>query len=189
MRRLPFLVLILALTLPAAAAAQSSMEIHRGTMFAGGQIAFQSHEQDFPAPTADGSVKTVTFEPQIGWFFKSYLAAVAGVGYQSVSGDALERDRFSVSGGVRLFQPLALLHLYLGVEGAFYFTSYEADDADTLDFGLSAPLGVLIPLSRNVALDVGMRFTKIWRDNDHPAGQNYHSFIIDVGYLGVQAFF
>lgn len=189
MRHLPLLALILLMTLPAAAAAQSSMQIHHGTMFAGGQIAFQSHDLDFPAPTADGSVKTVTFEPQFGWFFKSYLAAVAGVGYQSISGDTLERDRFSVSGGVRLYQPLALLHLYAGIEGAFHFTSYEAGDADTLDFGLSAPVGVLIPLSRNVALDVGMRFTKIWRDNDHPAGLNYHSFIVDVGYLGVQAFF
>jgi hypothetical protein len=177
------------LLIPATGFAQSTMDVQRGTMFAGGQINFQTHEMDFPAPTGDASVKTFNFVPQFGWFMKSYLAAVGGIGYQSVSGDTAELNRFSVSGGVRLFQPLAMLHIYLGAEAGLYFTSYEANDADTMDFGFSFPLGVLIPLSRQVALDVGLRVSKIWRDNDHPVGQNYDSFIVDVGYLGVQAFF
>ncbi|PKN45970.1 MAG: hypothetical protein CVU59_07485 [Deltaproteobacteria bacterium HGW-Deltaproteobacteria-17] len=186
MKQWLFLVIFL---IPSAATAQSAMHFERGTMFAGGQIAFQTHELDYPAPTGDASIKTVTFMPEFGWFMKSYLAAVGSVAYQSISGDTLERSTFSVGGGIRLFQPLALLHIYIGVEGGFFFSSYEADDRDTLDFGLKVPLGLLVPLSHSVALDVGMRFTKIWRDNDHPAGENYHSFIIDVGYLGVQAFF
>jgi opacity protein-like surface antigen len=90
--------------------------------------------------------------------------------------------------GLRLVQPLAVLHLYAGAEVGIFFTSYNGGE-DTLDFGMTFPLGVLIPLSSSVALDVGARISKIWRDNDHPAGYNYNSFIIDIGYLGIQAFF
>lgn len=182
-------ILFAVLLFPVPALAQSAMLFQPGTMSAGGVIEFQTHEMDFPSPAGDATVETFRFSPEFGYFFRSYLAFVGRVGYESISGDAVERHVFSIGGGFRLVQPLAVLHLYAGAEAGVFFTSYEASDEDTLDFGVIFPLGMLIPLSSSVALDVGARITRIWRDNDHPAASNYDSFILDVGYLGVQAFF
>jgi hypothetical protein len=184
-----YLIIFACLLIPVTAHAQSTMIMNPGTMSAGGVISFKTHSLDFAAPTPDASIKTVSFLPQFGYFMKSYMALVGSVGFESVSGDTLEMSRFSMSGGIRMYQPLAFLHFYLGIEGGLYFTNYDVNDQDTIDIGFSLPLGVLIPMSRSVALDVGARFTKIWRDNDTPAGGNYNSFIVEVGYLGVQAFF
>jgi hypothetical protein len=183
------LILFICLLLPVTAHAQSSMVMNRGTLSAGGVIQFQSHTMDFANPTPDASVKTVSFLPQFGYFMNSFMAVVGTVGFESISGDTMELSRVNMSGGVRFYQPLAFFHFYLGLEGGLYFTNYDDGDRDAIDVGFSLPLGMLIPMSRSVALDVGARFTKIWRDNDHPAGMNYNSFIVEVGYLGVQAFF
>jgi len=183
------LVIFALLLIPVTAHAQSAMIMSPGTMSAGGVISFKTHSMDYPAPTHDATVKTVSFLPQFSYFMKSYMAMVGSVGFESISGDTQEMSRFSMSGGIRMYQPLAFLHFYLGIEGGLYFTNYDANDQDNIDVGFSLPLGVLIPLSRSVALDVGARFSKIWRDNDHPAGLNYNSFIVEIGYLGVQAFF
>lgn len=181
-------VFVLMLLLPMQTFAQSAMHFQPGTMSAGGIIDFESHEMDFPSPTPDATVKTFRFFPELIYFVRSYLAVVGRVGYTSISGDISERNIFSIGAGLRLVQPLAVLHVYAGAEVGTYFTSYEGDE-DTLDFGVSFPLGVLIPLSSSVAVDIGARIAKIWRDNDHPAGYNYNSFIFDIGYLGIQAFF
>jgi len=188
MRRTVWLFL-LAFLWPAQSFSQSAMQFQPGVMSAGGVIEFENHQMDYPSPAADAHVKTFRFSPEFGYFFRSYLALVGRVGYESITGDTTERSAFSLGGGLRLVQPLAVLHFYAGAEAGVFFTSYDASDADTLDFGVIFPLGALIPLSSSVALDVGARISKIWRDNDHPAGYNYDSFILEMGYLGIQAFF
>ena len=185
--RYVFIVALFAV--PLTAQAQSTMKFETGTMTVGGTIDLQNHSKDYPSGTNDQTVKTVNVTPQVGFFLRPYLAVIGTLGYRGESGDIVERDLYFVSGGVRFYQPLAFIHLYAGAEAGFHVTSYEADDENTVDVGINFPLGVLIPLSRHVALDVGVRLTKIWRDNDHPTGENYNSFIVEFGYLGVQAYF
>ncbi len=183
-------ILVLALAcFPLTAHAQNNMRIDTGTMTVGGTIEFQNHSKDFPSDQDDQSVKSIKFMPTVGYFIKPYLGIIGTLGYQAESGDTVELNKYFLSGGIRFMQPLAFLHFYLGAEAAFYVTSYEESGNNALDFGVAFPLGVLIPLSKHVALDIGMRFTKLWRDNDHPQELNHHSFIVDIGYFGVQAYF
>ncbi len=179
----------------------------RDTMQFGGMIGIQidvvrstETNPDNPMETRDrtdgGGV--FTFAPEAGYFIIDYLELLAGIGFNIPFGDAhpyaVKSVYFDV--GARYIFDFHPLYLYAGLKFGMNFNIVDIEsegldgetvsDSDTLtSVLLSIPVGLLIPLNRHVAIDVGTRFIFDIGVGDNDVFQMH----IPIAYFGVEGFF
>jgi hypothetical protein len=138
------------------------------------------------------SGKILRADPWAGLFVLPSLAIVGNLHVQSPFGNHFvdRPDVLGFTAGVRYYKQLYHFYGYVGLQlGGLIFSRTgdeqnlkihaEGLNQDTRGFMATAPLGVLFPLSRNLAVELGMRVHSIW------LSEGAHWVEYSVGYLGV----
>lgn len=132
-------------------------------------------------PKGSDTVVGLSLSPELNYFVgKSFALGInPSVGRASLSGDSVPWQ-FSVAATAKYYIDLGgALYPYLGVKaGLAWETKTEG-----VNFLLGAPLGILVPLNTQVALDVGAPL------NFYFNKKGYAGAYIPAGYLGIAAFF
>ena len=151
MKRFVLLAITLALVLPGTALAKKKnndgryINLKKGTMQLGGSATLNVESYDGDANWS------LEINPQAGYFVKKGFEIFGGVGLNYVKLKDIDAiTGYSINGGARYFIDMNPMWAYLGGQGAFY---PETDLMEASAFGLDALGGVLLPLSKNVALD------------------------------------
>ncbi len=181
------------------------------TMSAGGTI---TGSYDGHIPVDDGKSLTggtLTVWPEAGLFVIDQLQLFLGMGFSAILGDISDNEKlkhhfeywnsFGFNAGLKYtFDLNKIIYPYIGagfgVDIRFAPDAPEGVEqwANLKYFVVSAPLGVLIGISRHVALDVGVQFEFDISLNDSIDEWNgelkpSHQIHIPFGYLGIHAFF
>jgi len=137
------------------------------------------------------SGKILRADPWAGLFVLPSLAVVGNLHVQSPFGDHFvdRPDVLGFTAGVRYFRQLYHFYGYVGLQlGGLIFSRTgdenlkihaEGLNQDTNGFMATLPLGLLFPLSRNLAVELGVRVHSIW------LSEGAHWLEYSVGYLGV----
>jgi hypothetical protein len=118
----------------------------------------------------------LNLQPQAGYFIKKGLEVIGGLGVGITEGST----SWNVNGGLRYFIDMNPMWAYVGGRGLYYPES----DLMVSAFGADALGGVLLPLSQNVALDLGASLGMQKYDGADKSVINFSG-----GYLGVSGFF
>jgi hypothetical protein len=169
LRRL--LPLLLTLAPATAAATPKSLEVGRGTFELGGHATLDIY---FANP-GDGIAATIA--PFFGGFVSDQVEVFGGLNLFVIE----DNTAVSFFGGAEYFFESEYLRPYVG--GQAGFGSYSLIGVVASDvFTLSGLGGVVLPLNRNVGVDLGGRLDFLLNDGEIGAH-------IPLGYLGVRAFF
>lgn len=147
------------------------LTMEQGTMQLGGQGTVDI--------TSGGGITNVgvTVAPQFGYFVADQVELLVDVGVSHVGGGT----SWQVGAGGRYLIPLDnSMWLYAGATVGYGQFSFGGVGADALV--VTGLPGLLYPLSKNVALDLGARVQYL-----NASGTSM--IVVPVGYLGVQAFF
>jgi len=161
-----------------------------GSMMLGGRATFDIDTRTLAQ--ANGEEETLTgykfrLAPEIGYFVHDSLALLGtilvdyGFGdlYKEAGGQGKSK-RAGLELGLRYFLPLAASEFYAGLQ---FGIGVQDEDVDSTC--LTLPLGFLIALTPDLALDLGARITYETQE-ESPDGKGLH---VPIGYLGVQAIF
>jgi hypothetical protein len=178
-----YTILLVLLSLAQPVFAQTG--ISQGTAQLGGSVVL-----DFTSVSAEGqsqSGATIGLSPSFGYFvannFEIYLSGNLTVAF----GDLYEGSSKSVGAGLgaRYLFPIGASELYLGL--VFGIDVSIPDQGDNLvGFSFGIPLGFLIHLNPNVALDIG---TRIRYMSASSGGVSADILDIPLGWFGVDMFF
>jgi len=189
------ILLIFAMTLapmiPTAAQAITPMNINQWTKTGGGSVTLDviryTDEDDHRT-----SGKILTANPWAGLFVLPSIAIVGSLHIQSPFGDHLfnRPDMLGFTAGGRYFKQLYHFYGYVGAEfGGITFSPTGEDlntkihasvlNDDTHGFMMSVPVGLLFPINRALAIDLGVRVHSIWLSG------GAHWVEASVGYLGI----
>ncbi len=137
------------------------------------------------------SGKILRADPWAGLFVLPSLAVVGNLHVQSPFGDHFvdRPDVLGFTAGVRYFKQLYHFYGYVGLQlGGLIFSRTgdenlkihaEGLNDDTKGFMATLPLGLLFPLSRNLAVELGVRVHSVWLSG------GAHWLEYSVGYLGI----
>jgi hypothetical protein len=193
MKRIVLLTLTLALLAPATAMAKEKKKgnnnsgnnsggntrdlvLKKGTMELGGSATL-----DFTS--YDGSnAWGLYLNPQAGYFVKKGFEIFGGVGLNYIKIEDIDAvTGYGVNAGARYFIDMKPNWAYIGGMGAFY---PETDLNAASGYSLDALGGILIPLSKNVGLDLGASLGVLKYDGMDKSYINFSG-----GYLGIHGFF
>ncbi len=160
------------------AAPERDLKMNQGTAEAGGSITLDIN-------SGGGSTQVgANISPMIGYFVADKFEVIGGLGLDLIGGSTT----WSVQAGGRIFIDMGDPWAYLGLMGGYGQTSFNASAGGVSVSGssgaglLTIPAGVMVPLAKNVGLDLGARVNMSF------AGGG--TFInIPIGYLGVTGFF
>ncbi len=179
-----------ALVLATPALAQD-LDLDAGTMQLGGITTFTFESDSFDGADSVSGI-ALRVAPEFGYFVIDNLALVARFSLGIFSGDLYDDSPTLLGFGVggRYFLPLGPVAGYGGLEVGMGFAIPESGDTAKA-FEIDVPLGLLIPLNSQVAIDGGLRIIYRRSLDDCPTGAvcNTGELVIPVGYFGVQAFF
>lgn len=181
----------LALAGTAAGQARTPMNLGQWSKTGGGGVTLDgisyTDEEDHKV-----SGKILRADPWAGLFVLPSLAIVGNLHVQSPFGDHFvdRPDVIGFTAGVRYFKQLYHFYGYIGLQlGGLIFSRTGEDtnlkihaeglNLDTNGFMATLPAGVLFPLSRNLAVELGVRVHSIWLSG------GAHWVEYSVGYLGV----
>ena len=124
----------------------------------------------------------LNLNPQVGYFVKKGFEVFGGVDVDYIKvKDVDGATGYGVNAGARVFIDMKPNWAYFGGQGAYY---PETDINATSAFGVDALGGILLPLSKNVALDLGASLGILRYD-----GVDISTINFSGGYLGVSGFF
>ncbi len=175
----------------AGAGAYTPMNIGQWTKTGGGSVTLDmiryTDENDQRT-----SGKILNAEPWAGLFVLPSLAVVGNLHIQSPFGDHFMNrpDMLGFTAGVRYFKQLYHFYGYVGAQFGGVTFSRTSDNTtvkihagtlneDTNGFMVTVPVGLLFPLNRSLAIDLGVRVHSIWLSG----GAQWTE--ASVGYLGI----
>ncbi len=192
MHRTLLVVLSLALLAPSAAFAKKGnkgnnnnnggnnntrdLVLKKGTMELGGTATIDFSSYD--------GFKTygLMLNPQVGYFVKKGVEVFGGVNLDYIKVEDIDAATgYGVNAGARYFIDMKPNWAYVGGQAAFY---PETDFNAASGFGVDALGGILLPLSQNVALDLGATLGIVKYDGLDKSFINFSG-----GYLGIHGFF
>ena len=181
MKRFVLLALTLALVLPGTAMAKKKnknnnndgrdITVKKGTMQLGGTATL-----DIESADGDSSWQVIV-APTAGYFLKKKFEIVGELGL-GMNDDA---TTWTIMGGVRYFFDMNPMWAYAGALAGYGDYEYNVSTADG-QLAVQGQAGLLYPLGKNVALDLGGKLYL------YP-GENYNYLTLSLGYIGVQCFF
>ena len=193
MKRIILLTLSLALLAPATAMAKEKKKgnnnsgnnsggntrdlvLKKGTMELGGSATLD-------VTAYDGSTNWgLNLNPQAGYFVKKGFEIFGGVNLNYVKYDGMDAATgYGLNAGARYFIDMKPNWAYVGGQAAFF---PETDLMVASAYGVDALGGILIPLSKNVGLDLGATLGILKYDG---MDKSYIDF--NGGYLGIHGFF
>lgn len=167
-----------------APAAFASLDTPCGTMSFGGSISVPI-EWD----PARGATVSANFQPQMGLFLSENWELVTSLKVKTpefgklVYGSRNQYWRWGFSAGANyLFTTQWPVRPFIGLAFGFEIANIAPSTANA---AFDVPLGILVPLSDKVALQIGIN-TQIQLVG---APNVFHRLKIDTGYFGVRAFF
>jgi hypothetical protein len=187
MNRVVLLTLALGLLAPTTALAKKGkkgnngnntreLQLKKGTMELGGSATLDVTAYD--GSTAWG----LNLNPQAGYFVKKGLEVLGGVNLNYVKVEDIDgASGYGLGAGVRYFIDMKPNWAYVGGAVGFY---PESDLALASSYNVDALGGILLPLSQNVALDLGASLGILKIDG---LDKSYINF--SGGYLGIHGFF
>jgi hypothetical protein len=165
------LPLALCLVPVSAAAAPKTLEIGQGKFELGGHATVDIY---FASP---GDGVSATIAPFVGGFITDNVELIGGLDLFVLE----DSTAVSFFAGAEYFFPSEYIRPYAG--GTLGFGSYELIGVIGSDvFTISGRGGIVLPLNRNVGIDLGGRLD-VFINNGEPG------LHIPIGYLGVRAFF
>lgn len=147
-----------------------------GVISAGGSVALSTAK-----PRNSDAVFGFQIEPEAEYFCTRSLALGASL---KISSGNFVADNHPLGYGIGLlakyhFLLSSAVHPYVGVGGDISWHTNNRPIALSLKF----PLGILIPLNNRVALNVGAPVALVFSQD------GYHGMVVQVGYLGIKAYF
>ncbi len=187
MKRIVLIALTLALLAPSAALAKKGnnnnnnnntrdLVLKKGTMELGGSATIDFSSYD--------GFKTygLLLNPQAGYFVKKGIEIFGGVNLDYIKVEDIDAATgYGINAGARYFIDMKPNWAYVGGQAAFY---PETDFNAASGFGVDALGGILLPLSQNVALDLGATLGIVKYDGLDKSFINFSG-----GYLGIHGFF
>jgi hypothetical protein len=196
-----YLVMIVAATLSvgtAQAGEHQNMDIAAGTMQVGGTAALGLNV-GIPEIGKNPIGFRLAVNPSVGYFLTDIFEVVASAGFGRDFGDSGNQTRtlgetagaaavpstdIEGSFGIRFWMPLQHFWLYLGGDFGFFMLKPN-NSTYTKCISLNFPLGVLLPLSRGLGVQIGTSIF-YWKSLEEHGGAGLS---IPLGYLGVAGFF
>jgi len=199
-------------TCPKCERQREGLQLSQRTMTLGGTIT-ASFDGDIPkdddqTPMTGGNL---TIWPEAGIFLIDQLELFLGIGFSVMLGEIRDSelakwqidlwDSFGFDLGIKyIFDTGTIIYPYLGARIGMdiRFAPEPPDEIQTWEnlkfFVLGAPIGILIGLSKQVALDVGLQFEfDVSLNKSEDTQEVYrqkigHQLHLPFGYLGIQAF-
>ena len=156
-----------------------SLNLHRGSMTAGGEISYSS-VKTIPDQGESTTQSLLIISPSFGYFISPNFAFTGQITYaESLSA----YDKIGLSAGLKFVQPILNLYIFVDMQSGFGRLRGNNGADDINQFSLIAKGGVLYPFNRYVALETGIKMQ--YDFNGDAADQMTISF----GYFGLSAFF
>ncbi|PKN26975.1 MAG: hypothetical protein CVU65_04080 [Deltaproteobacteria bacterium HGW-Deltaproteobacteria-22] len=192
MKSLILICALVAAMLPGGeAGARTPMNIDQWTKTGGGTLTM-----DLISYTDENNVRSsgriMTANPWVGLFVLPSLAITGSLHVQSPFGNSFfnQPDMLGFTAGVRYYRQLYHFYGYIGAELGMLSFSRTGDDVnakihastlneDTQGFMVTVPAGLLLPLSRSLAIDLGVRVHSIWLSGGARWVES------SIGYLGI----
>nr|MDA3862807.1 hypothetical protein [Deltaproteobacteria bacterium] len=144
----------------------------------------------------DSKYSTSSFSGSVayGHFLNKYLIIKGGLAFSySVDDDTDESsDLKFIFAGLTLF----FEHFYIGIEGGIgimentYKDSYDDEIKYESNINLvTIPAGLLIWISKNVALDIGIKYMKMFYKDENESGNDVSGTELQIGWIGTRIFF
>jgi hypothetical protein len=166
----------------------SSLKITSGTMELGGTADFRS-ELSIPDSGDSRTGLVLNLSPMAGYFLADGFEVAARLGLGFFLGDRYSdvADTVSFALGARYFIETKLsLVLYFGLAfGMNFLIASDSDIEVQKSLAIEAPIGLLIPLNRHVAIDLGLMLSFV-ASLEEMGGS---TLSVPIGYMGIQAFF
>ncbi len=178
MNRTVLIAVALALVLPSTALAKKGggnserlIKVSKGTKQLGGTATLD-------ITSLSGNTSWVlNINPSGGYFVSKGVEVLGGVNLDLTDGSS----SWGVEGGLRYFFDMNPMWAYAGGEGGYGSTDLAGTSYTTAE--VAGHGGVLIPLAKNVGLDLGGQVGMVFPES----GDSW--LTLSAGYLGVQAFF
>jgi hypothetical protein len=166
----------------------TSLKITSGTMELGGTADFRS-ELSIPDSGDSRTGFVLNVSPMAGYFVADGFEVAARLGLGFFLGDRYSgvADTVSFALGARYFIETKLsLVLYFGLAFGmnFLIPSDWGDDVQK-SLAVEGPIGIMIPLNRHVAIDLGLMLSFVSSLEEHGGS----TLSVPIGYMGIQAFF
>ncbi len=167
---------------PPAASALERLRTTPGTWYLGGQVTFEHEDSGAKGIDTGPSVQTWSLEPAVGWFVHRKVALEAALQWERREIGEEKDTSSSVILGARFVLTRAP-HLYVGT----HLVGRRLDGAvEVRQWGARLSLGVLVPLHRRLALDLGLRMTLLAGDlRFDESEQTYATSRFTFGFFGL----
>lgn len=161
------------------------LSLEKGTMQLGGSATLDVDMYD------GESTMMLNINPTGGYFVANRVELYGSLGFNTMEGSS----SWSIGPGLKYFIPMRPMFAYVGGELGYGSSSYSSVDATGEDVEYSykswqvqAGGGILIPVGKNMAVDLGGRLgmSKPTGEGMEEAKGTTH---IKLGYVGFQAFF
>lgn len=166
----------------------SSLKITSGTMELGGTADFRS-ELSIPDSGDSRTGFVLNLSPMAGYFLADGFEVAARLGLGFFLGDRYSdvADTVSFALGARYFiETKFSLVLYFGLAfGMNFLIASDSDIEVQKSLAIEAPIGLMIPLNRHVAIDLGLMLSFV-ASMEEMGGS---TLSVPIGYMGIQAFF
>ena len=148
------------------------LNFKKGTMQLGGSATFD-------LSSYDGSTSWwLNVNPSAGYFVTKKLEVFGALSFGLTDG----ATTWGIDGGGRYFFDMKPMWAYLGGQGGY--GSFSVSGVKANGFDVDGIGGVIIPLGKNVGLDLGASLGMVKYE-----GSDKGTFVMSAGYLGVEGFF
>jgi len=179
---------------PAGQQGSERMKLKAGTMQAGGVVSLSSHER---IPLEGNGNSTTSYYlnlyPSFGYFVADRFELTANLSLQKNVGDnsSSSSTPLGIGVGLKYHIDFSAVFFYfggnIGVDLDFPPSNAGSNAKTTGTLTLGVPVGILLPLNKWVALDIGMQVSMALPFNTNAT--KVLSIDTEEGFMGVQAFF